>query len=71
MEGCIFYDTELKKRCKNRVVDTENGKMHLCIEHGSKKKIDIKTLESKKKYSHVTKETNTNASIKKERKKKI
>mgnify|MGYP000612576356 CR=1 FL=1 len=75
MEGCIFYDIELKKRCKNKVIETENGKMHLCIDHGSKKKIDIKTTESKKKMSEVTKETNskkkTNTYVKKEKKKKI
>lgn len=53
-EGCTYYDTQTKKRCKNRVVETENGKMYMCIEHGSKKKVHIKTTESKKTTSKKT-----------------
>jgi len=49
IEGCTYYDISTKKRCKNRVVETENGKMYMCIEHGSKKKVHIKTTESKSK----------------------
>lgn len=38
IEGCIYYDTETKKRCKNRVVETENGKLYMCNGHSSRKK---------------------------------
>ena len=48
VEGCIYYDIQTKKRCKNRVIETENGKLHMCIEHGSKKKVHIKTESNKK-----------------------
>lgn len=54
VEGCTYYDISTNKRCKNRVIETENGKLFMCIEHGSKKKVHIKTTESKKTTSKKT-----------------
>lgn len=56
-EGCVYYDISTKKRCKNRVVETENGKMYMCIEHDLKKKVHIKTTKSKKTTSKSEIET--------------
>ena len=54
VEGCTYYDISTNKRCKKRVIETENGKLFMCIEHGSKKKVHIKTTESKKTTSKKT-----------------
>ena len=47
-KGCIYYNISTNKRCKNRVIETGYGKMYMCIEHNSKKKVHIKLTESKK-----------------------
>jgi hypothetical protein len=67
-EGCTYYDISTKKRCKNRVVETENGKMYMCIEHGSKKKVHIKTTESKSKKTTSKSETKEKSETQTEKK---
>lgn len=37
-DGCIFYDNEIKKRCKNKTIETEFGKLDMCIQHNLKTK---------------------------------
>lgn len=74
VEGCIYYDIQTKKRCKNRVVETENGKMFMCIQHASKKKVHIKTdskkttTESKKKSDESRKSESEKKCIEVEKK---
>lgn len=68
-EGCIYYDISTKKRCKNRVIETENGKMFMCIEHDSKKKVHIKTTESKSKKT-TSKKTSEKSETETEKKDK-
>lgn len=75
-EGCTYYDTQTKKRCKKRVVETENGKLYMCIEHSSKKKIHIKTDSKKKSDESKTerkkiKETEPKKQVKRKIVKKI
>lgn len=36
IDGCIFYDTKINKRCKNKTIETEYGKLDMCIKHASK-----------------------------------
>jgi hypothetical protein len=77
VEGCTYYDISAKKRCKKRVIETENGKLLMCVEHGSKKKVHIKTTESKKtktnskKTSDESKKSETETQPKKKETKKV
>lgn len=78
VEGCTYYDISTNKRCKKRVIETENGKLFMCIEHSSKKKVHIKTTESKSKKTTYKKtsdeskksETETNKKLKTQTEKK-
>ena len=68
VEGCIFYDTFTNTRCKDRVIETEYGKLSLCTEHTlNKKKKKINTDKSEtniinKKSSIETKKKETKKS---------
>lgn len=70
VEGCTYYDISTNKRCKKRVIETENGKLFMCIEHGSKKKVDIKTTETKSKKTTSKKTSDESKKSETETKKK-
>jgi hypothetical protein len=70
VEGCTYYDISTNKRCKKRVIETENGKLFMCIEHGSKKKVHIKTTETKSKKTTSKKTSDESKKSETETKKK-